>query len=202
MESRSVIEVDGTFQLLVSEADLQYAQTKVKPMMIVGTNEYILSVLGPYLADGKNSDANITKHMTATNAEGMVGWLQQDDVVVVDRGFRGSVDVLSDLGMIQNTTVGNTFYSSMWDLMVATQSLFNSHFLVFPKIDMGLVSAGQAKHIYFEPSGCHSLQFKSLAVCFATLHAIETVLHSVSRVIHWHFTGRRRVSPVIHMAVN
>ena len=37
--------------------------------MLVVTDGYIISVLGPYLADGKNNDANITKNHLETNAE-------------------------------------------------------------------------------------------------------------------------------------
>ena len=41
----------------------------VKPMMLVASDGYILSVLGPYLADGRNNDAKITEHMFKSNAE-------------------------------------------------------------------------------------------------------------------------------------
>jgi hypothetical protein len=40
-----------------------------KVVMVVGTDVYILSVLGPYLADGKNNDASILKDMLETNIE-------------------------------------------------------------------------------------------------------------------------------------
>ncbi|KAH3728095.1 hypothetical protein DPMN_054042 [Dreissena polymorpha] len=41
----------------------------VKPMIVVSTTGYIISILGPYLADGKNSDANILKHIINQNTE-------------------------------------------------------------------------------------------------------------------------------------
>lgn len=31
----------------------------VKPMMFVASGGYIVDIMGPYLADGKNDDANI-----------------------------------------------------------------------------------------------------------------------------------------------
>jgi hypothetical protein len=64
----------------------------VKPIMIVTTTGYIVSALGPYLADSKNSDAKILNHVIATNTEEIKQWAQPDDTLVVDRGrgFRNS----------------------------------------------------------------------------------------------------------------
>jgi hypothetical protein len=47
--------------------------------------------------DGKNNDANILIHGLKTNAEDMSNWLREGDIVVVDRGFRDSVEFLNDL---------------------------------------------------------------------------------------------------------
>ena len=58
----------------------------------LGTDGYILSVLGLYLSNGKNNDASIYKHMIKGNAEEMLTWLQEGDSFVVDRGFRDSID--------------------------------------------------------------------------------------------------------------
>ena len=66
----------------------------IKPMMVVTTTGYILSVLGPYLADSKNNDAGILRHMLASNTEEIAAWLNEGDVIVVDRGFRDAADVL------------------------------------------------------------------------------------------------------------
>ena len=41
----------------------------VKPMMLVATDGYILTLLGPSLADGKISDAKITEHMLKSYSE-------------------------------------------------------------------------------------------------------------------------------------
>lgn len=35
----------------------------LKPIMVVTTSGYIVSILGPYLSDSKNNDASILKHM-------------------------------------------------------------------------------------------------------------------------------------------
>ena len=69
-----------------------------KPVMIISTDGYILSVLGPYLADKKNNDTSITDHILKTNVEEMRDWLQPGDVFVVDSGFRDSVELLNNLG--------------------------------------------------------------------------------------------------------
>lgn len=71
----------------------------MKPMMVVTPTGYIVSVLGPYLADSKNNDASILKPMIYHNAEELRSWLQEEDVFVVDRGFRDAQDVLKDVGI-------------------------------------------------------------------------------------------------------
>lgn len=68
-------------------------------MLVVTTTGYIVSVLGPYLADSKNSDANIPNHMIRSNAEQMKEWVREGDIFVVDRGFRDSGEIQNDLGI-------------------------------------------------------------------------------------------------------
>lgn len=65
----------------------------------VTTTGYIVSAIGPYLADGKNSDAKILNHIIGTDTEDIKIWLQEDDILIVDRGFRDSAGVLADLGI-------------------------------------------------------------------------------------------------------
>ena len=36
-----------------------------------------LSALGPYLVNGKNSDAKITEHMLKSNSEGIINWFSE-----------------------------------------------------------------------------------------------------------------------------
>ena len=74
----AAIVLDGTY--LYIEKSFNYSferqtyigrkrRSIIKPMMVVGTHCYILSVLGPYLSDGKNNDASIIKSMTKSNTE-------------------------------------------------------------------------------------------------------------------------------------
>lgn len=59
---------------------------------------YILSVEGPYLADGKNNDAAIADSIFKRNQGQILDWLQDEDVIVVDRGFRDVVGTIVQLG--------------------------------------------------------------------------------------------------------
>ena len=71
----------------------------VKPMMIVSSTGYYVSVLGPYLSNNKNNDAKIIMHALSNNVESMKSWLNEDDVIIVDRGFRDSLEFLHELGI-------------------------------------------------------------------------------------------------------
>lgn len=66
-------------------------------MMVVGTDGYIVSVLGPYFADSAN-DASITKHAMMTNADEIAEWLKPSDQFIVDRGFSDVLDFHRNLG--------------------------------------------------------------------------------------------------------
>ena len=67
--------------------------------MIVTTTGYIVAAIGPDLADGRNSDAKILNHIIGTDIQDIKTWLQDDDIMIVDRGFRDSAGVLSNLGI-------------------------------------------------------------------------------------------------------
>jgi hypothetical protein len=64
------------------------ARPLVKPMVIVTTTGYFVTVMGPYFADSKNNDASILNHMLKTSTEEIRDFIQEDDIFVVDRGFR------------------------------------------------------------------------------------------------------------------
>ncbi|CAF1659052.1 unnamed protein product [Adineta ricciae] len=71
----------------------------VKPMIITATDGYILSVFGPFLADGHNNDASIIKHIMRNDDQGITSWLHDDDIIIVDRGFRDAVSAMEELGL-------------------------------------------------------------------------------------------------------
>lgn len=74
----SVACVDGTYIYIYKSTNFSFSRRSfslhkhrplVKPMMVVTTSGYIVSVLGPYLSDSKNNDAGIHNHMIKKNAE-------------------------------------------------------------------------------------------------------------------------------------
>lgn len=67
----------------------------MKPMIIVSTTGYFVSVLGPYIA--RNNDATILNHIMRSKLEDIRSWVQEDDICVVDRGFRDSLDYLEQM---------------------------------------------------------------------------------------------------------
>ena len=55
-------------------------------------------MVGPFLADGKNNDASIAKRIFMNNEEDILNWLEDDDVLVVDRGFRDALSTINHFG--------------------------------------------------------------------------------------------------------
>ena len=108
VHSKAILVIDGTYIYIQKSHNFKFqrrsyslhkSQPLVKPMMIVSTTGYIISVFGPYHADMKNNDASIIKHSLNYNVENTREWIQEDDVVIVDRAFRDSIEFLSDLGI-------------------------------------------------------------------------------------------------------
>ncbi|XP_062566452.1 uncharacterized protein LOC134228771 [Saccostrea cucullata] len=109
MNNQQVIVVlDGTYIYIQKSSNFQFQRRSysthkgrplLKPMVVVSTDGYFLSVVGPYLADYKNNDASILNHMLKTNVEDMKNWFKDDDVFIVDRGFRDAIEVLEEFGI-------------------------------------------------------------------------------------------------------
>ncbi|CAC5397903.1 unnamed protein product [Mytilus coruscus] len=70
------------------------------------------------MGDGKNNDANILTHIIKRNIEKITDWLQEDDILIVDRGFRDSLDQIDSTDFdiefprlneeeLRNLTLGN-----------------------------------------------------------------------------------------------
>ena len=97
----AVLVLDGTYIYIQKSGNYTFQRQTfsghkhrplVKPMMVVGTDGYIPSVLGPYLADGKNNVSAILNSIIQGNVEEIKNWLEKGDLLVVDRGFRESID--------------------------------------------------------------------------------------------------------------
>jgi hypothetical protein len=94
------IQKSGNFVLARHTFSVHKHRPLVKPMILCTTDGYIIAVLGPYLADGKNSDAGIFVHQfeseTNSDAQALRQLIQEGDIWIVDRGFRGVNDVIPD----------------------------------------------------------------------------------------------------------
>lgn len=55
-------------------------------------------MIGPFLADSRNNDASIAKNIFINNEQNILNWLHDDDVVVIDRGFRDAVRTINRFG--------------------------------------------------------------------------------------------------------
>ena len=106
--SQAILVLDGTYIYIQKSNNFLFQRRSyslhkgrplVKPMVVVTSSGYFVSVVGPYLADAKNNDVSILNHMLKTNVEEIKEWIHEDDVFIVDRGFRDSLDLLEDLGI-------------------------------------------------------------------------------------------------------
>ena len=87
--------------------------------MVVGTDSYILSsVQGPYLDDGKNNDSAILNSIIQNSVEEIKNWLEKDYLLVIDRGFRDSIDFLLEKKHICLMNVNNTLVKKLITLDV------------------------------------------------------------------------------------
>lgn len=99
-KSQAILVLDGTYIYTAKSNNFKYqrrsysihkGRSLIKPMVIVTTTGYFVSIQGPYLADHKNNDASILEHIMKTNAEDIKSWLSEDDIFIVDRGFRDAL---------------------------------------------------------------------------------------------------------------
>ncbi|XP_061168891.1 uncharacterized protein LOC133178157 [Saccostrea echinata] len=107
-DEKAILVLDGTYIYVQKSTNFAFQRRSfsmqkhrhlVKPMMIVSTTGYIIAAIGPYLADGKNSDPKILNHIFATNVQEIKSWIKEDDIMIVDRAFRDSAGVLSEIGI-------------------------------------------------------------------------------------------------------
>lgn len=58
----------------------------------------------PYFADGRNNDAAILQNEFDRDAERMRKWFRENDIAIVDRGYRDATELLTRLGIISKMT--------------------------------------------------------------------------------------------------
>jgi hypothetical protein len=103
-KKEAVISIwDATYIYIEKSANYDYQRSTfsmhkhrnlLKFMILCATDGHIIDVIGPYLCNGSNNDASITQNIFENNVDDIYNWFQEDDLFVVDRGFR---DVLSYL---------------------------------------------------------------------------------------------------------
>ena len=72
----------------------------VKPVLIVAPDGHILNIQGPYFSDSRNNDAAILQNEFEKDVDRMRRWFQEDDIVVVDRGYQDATNLLARLGIV------------------------------------------------------------------------------------------------------
>ena len=63
------------------------------------TTGYIITIFRPFYSDYYNNDASILKHVLLNNYDDILNWVEDNDIMVLDRGFRDSLGVLKALGI-------------------------------------------------------------------------------------------------------
>ncbi|CAF4721656.1 unnamed protein product, partial [Rotaria magnacalcarata] len=79
-------------------AILFHIENKRNVSHIISQDGYILCVMGPFLSDYKNNDASIFKHCVYNNEQDILNWLHDNDVLILDRGFRDTVRAMKQFG--------------------------------------------------------------------------------------------------------
>lgn len=69
-----------------------------KPMVVSTDTSYFLAVEGPFYADNNNNDGKILKSMLSASSP-FASFLDPDDILLLDRGFRDSLSTVEDLGL-------------------------------------------------------------------------------------------------------
>ncbi len=54
--------------------------------------------MGPFFANTQNNDANINKHCLFHNEQDILTWLNDNDVILLDRGYRDAAPTMKMLG--------------------------------------------------------------------------------------------------------
>lgn len=102
---KAMVYIDGTYTNINKSSNFHilrqfYCRYKschlVKPVLIVVLDGYILIIQG---SDSRRHDAQILNNVFTQNIQDTMGWFQNGDIFVVDRGYRGSILVLEELGI-------------------------------------------------------------------------------------------------------
>ncbi|RVE44543.1 hypothetical protein evm_010809 [Chilo suppressalis] len=104
-QKNAIVIADGTYIYTQKSSNylfqketysLHKYRNLVKPLLIVCCDGYILDVFGPYAAT--TNDATIMNSIL--DNEALVQYFNENDVFILDRGFRDSMDKLHDKGFL------------------------------------------------------------------------------------------------------
>jgi hypothetical protein len=109
---RAIIYVDGTYLKIPKSSNFRslpqsYCLHKgyhlLKPALVVAPDGYILDVDGPYFSDSRNNDAAMLQdhleNQELQDANQLRQWLEEDDIKIVNRGYRDATNLLGYLGL-------------------------------------------------------------------------------------------------------
>ena len=92
---------------------------------MVTTIGYIVSIFGPFFSDNNNNDASILKRIMNNNCDNILNWMDDNDIMIVDRGFRDSLGVLKAFGI----DVAMPSFMSSHQKQLDVQQANNIHFV-------------------------------------------------------------------------
>lgn len=106
---RAITFIDGTYSYIQKSSNFRVLRQSycvhkgrhlLKPILIVAPDGYIIDIQGPYFSDSKNNDAAILQNELELDGNIMRRWFQENDIVVVDRGYRDAAEILGHLGIV------------------------------------------------------------------------------------------------------
>lgn len=105
---RVISIIDGTYSYIPKSTNFRALRQSfcrhkgrhlVKPALIVAPDGYILEVQGPYFSDSRNNDAAMLRNEFDNDMERMHAWFQEEDILLLDRGYRDAKELLNQLGI-------------------------------------------------------------------------------------------------------
>lgn len=109
-QAKAIVVIDSTYSYIHKSNNFRvlrqsYSTHKhrhlLKPTLVVDPDGYILAVFGPYFSDYQNNDAATLREEFEENVGELRQWLQNDDILLVDRGYWDIIPLLNQLGIDQ-----------------------------------------------------------------------------------------------------
>lgn len=104
----AIYYIDGTYSYCFKSTNFRslrqtYCRHKgehlIKPALIVAPDGYILDIQGPYFSDAHNNDAAMLICELENNEE-LDNWFRENDIIIVDRGYRDVLPMLQERGLV------------------------------------------------------------------------------------------------------